>query len=596
MRNGESALLGDGEKREADEAPMLISRDIARRIGEYAQLLPRAVAEENCAVVIDASGAGYVIGAVDPGNFPALRNIARALRVGTKMIAPTRISRYQFETLIELAYGRESSASDLSADEERKSGGAASGKYRTASPHTSVSWQDIDPRAAEAAKATHLGLEEEADERRGGDTRSNANFVIQEAVNRGASDIHFEPGPEFGRIRFRIDGVMYPYASDVPTARMEHLINALADMAHVNSYELPHAPCDSSIDRRVMLPGGRLTKTTLRFASSPALYGVDVTIRLNINKFFEFREIGFEEQQLTEIFKALKHKNGIILVTGETGSGKSNTLEAIIRKLEAGDSRKVIQVGDPIEFPNSQRTQIPIKPGCDWDKALKISLRKDPNIFSPGEFRDEKEARMVFRAGRTGHLVPTTVHTNDIATTFDRLTDLGVEPYNQGPSLRLIISQQLVRKLCAQCQEPDPLAPLIAQRLMSVLFPDHPELQGLNTDQRARPWLYRAIGCAACFDIGYRGRTVIAEVMRVTPELARLISRGIKGDELVEHAVREHHMITLAEAAARKLVSGVTSFDEVEHLLSEAARKHKGPARVDEESFDVIDAEYTEEC
>ncbi|MEJ7617696.1 MAG: ATPase, T2SS/T4P/T4SS family [Pyrinomonadaceae bacterium] len=410
-------------------------------------------------------------------------------------------------------------------------------------------------------------------------TRSNANFVIQEAVNRGASDIHFEPGPEFGRIRFRIDGVMYAYAADVPAARMDHLINALADLANVNSYELPHAPCDASIDRRVMVPDGRITKTTLRFASSPALYGVDVTIRLNINKFFEFADIGFEEQQLAEIFKALKHKNGIILVTGETGSGKSNTLEAIIRKLEVGDGRKVIQVGDPIEFPNAHRTQIPIKPGCDWDKALKISLRKDPNIFSPGEFRDEQEARMVFRAGRTGHLVPTTVHTNDVATTFDRLTDLGVEPYNQGPSLRLVISQQLVRKLCPQCREPDPLAPLIAQKLMSVLFPDRPELQGINTNQHAHPWLYRAVGCADCFEIGYRGRTVIAEVMRVTPELARLISRGIKGDEIVERAVSDHNMITLAEAAARKLASGVTSFDEVEHLLSEAARKRTAPHR-----------------
>lgn len=625
--SSESVLLGDGRGASdggeaarspatADDAPMLISRDVARRLAQHARLLPRHVAEENDAVVIDAHDNSYVIGAVDPENFPALRNVARALRVGTRHLAPTRVSRAHWRTLMSIAYGRDaSSAPTHSIDEESDARGATGGgpppsssarsprAAASSAPQASVSWGDIDPRAAEATSvAARLRADDEFDYRRGGDTRSNANFVVQEAVNRGASDIHFEPGPEFGRIRFRVDGVMYPFAADVPAARMEHLVNALADMAGVNSYELPHAPCDSSIDRRVMLPDGQIVKTTLRFASSPALYGVDVTIRLNINAFFDFHEIGFEEIQLHEIFEALKQKNGIVLVTGETGSGKSNTLEAIIRHLEVGDQRKVIQVGDPIEFPNPKRTQIPIKSGCDWDQALKISLRKDPNIFSPGEFRDEREARMVFRAGRTGHLVPTTVHTNDIATTFDRLSDLGVEPYNQGPSLRLVISQQLVRKLCPLCREPDPAAPFIAQRLMRALFPDRPDLQRLETDNAHRPWLHRATGCAECYGIGYRGRTVIAEVLRVTPDLARLISRGMKGGQVVERAVRDERLMTLAEAAARKLVAGVTSFDEVEHLLSDAARRRskngarRGGRDSDREAAvaEVVDAEYAE--
>jgi type II secretory ATPase GspE/PulE/Tfp pilus assembly ATPase PilB-like protein len=438
--------------------------------------------------------------------------------------------------------------------------------------------------------------------------------VIQEAVNRGASDIHFEPGPECGRIRFRIDGDMYPYASDVLSERMEHLVNALADMANVNSYALPHAPCDAAINRRLALPDGRAIKTTLRFASCPALYGVDVTLRLNINQFFDFQEIGFEEQQLADIFAALKHKNGVILVTGETGSGKSNTLEAIIRHLEAGDARKVIQVGDPIEFPNAKRTQIQIKAGCDWDQALKISLRKDPNIFSPGEFRDEKEARMVFRAGRTGHLVPTTVHTNDVATTFDRLSDLGVEPYHQGPSIRLGVSQRLIKKLCAGCKTPDPLAHVVARQLLAVLFPNREDLQGMEIIDDERPWLYRAAGCPACYGTGYRGRTIVAEVLRMTNDLARMISRGAKGDVVVDYAVRENNMMPLAEAAARKLVSGVTSFNEVEHLLSEEVKRRGGPkARTTtaapvpaeppasasggeqtEETINAIDAEYAD--
>lgn len=601
MKEPGQGLISDGEKN-TDETPVLVSRDLARRMSAYARLLPRRVAEENESIVLDANGPTYIVGAVDPHNFLAVRNVARALHVGTNMITTTRLSSSQFRMLIDVAYPHEKSSVVIEPEETKQQTHEPRPHHSaTTAPHTTVPWSEIDPRAAAAInnKSSH---DDEPEIQKGGDTRSNANFVIQEAVNRGASDIHFEPGPDCGRIRFRIDGDMYPYATDVPSARMEHLVNALADMANVNSYALPHAPCDAAINRRLALPDGRTIKTTLRFASSPALYGVDVTLRLNINQFFDFQEIGFEEQQLTDIFAALKHKNGIILVTGETGSGKSNTLEAIIRHLETGDARKVIQVGDPIEFPNPKRTQIQIRAGCDWDQALKISLRKDPNIFSPGEFRDEKEARMVFRAGRTGHLVPTTVHTNDVATTFDRLSDLSVEPYHQGPSIRLIISQQLVKKLCMHCKSPDPLAPIVAKKLLAVLFPGREDLQGMEIVQDERPWLFRAIGCPQCYGTGYRGRTVVAEVLRMTNELARMVSRGAKGDAVVDHAIREFGMMSMAEAAARKLVSGITSFNEVEHLLSEEVkRRHKtkqtsSPTNNEqpEETISAIDAEYAD--
>jgi general secretion pathway protein E len=301
---------------------------------------------------------------------------------------------------------------------------------------------------------------------------------------------------------------------------------------------------------------------------------VDLTLRLNLTKFRNFDQIGYEHPQLERIYEGLKHRKGVILVTGETGSGKSNSLEAFIRRVEAGDTRKVIQPCDPVEFPNPRRTQIPIQNQVTWAKALKSSLRKDPNIFSPGEFRDTDEARFVYRAADTGHLVLTTVHTNDVAATFGRLRDLGIESYKLGRLTKLIVSQELVRKLCPHCKEPDPDAPFIAQRLVEVIFPDREDLKEAIKKAEGESPFFAAIGCRACYDTGYKGRSVVAEVLCMTNDIAQMVARGAEGEEVVAYAVKEHGMMTLAEAAARKVIRGVTSFAEVEHMLTPPAKAH----------------------
>jgi type IV pilus assembly protein PilB len=539
---------------------------------DLAARLPRHVAEDNEAILLDTEGSdGYTIGITDPSNFIAIRNVARALRVGTKDLRTKLILPERLRTLHSIAYG----LNDL-AIVPPEAVEVEEGDFSDASAvRDTVSWNIIDPGAEAAAKARAAADDREEELGKGvGGIRANAEHVVLEAARRGASDIHFEPGPDVGRIRFRIDGVMYEYAPDVPATRMENLINAYADMAGVNAYLLPHEPCDAAITIRLETSPGKKIKTTIRFASCPALFGVDLTLRLNLTKFRNFEEIGFEPQQLERIYEGLKHRKGVILVTGETGSGKSNSLEAFIRRVEAGDTRKVIQPCDPVEFPNQKRTQIPIQNQVTWAKALKSSLRKDPNIFSPGEFRDTDEARFVYRAADTGHLVLTTVHTNDVAATFGRLRDLGIESYKLGRLTKLIVSQELVRKLCPHCKEPDPDAPFIAERLIEVVFPDREDVKEAIKKAEGQSPFFAAIGCRACYDTGYKGRSVVAEVLCMTNDIAQMVARGAEGEEVVAYAVKEHGMMTLAEAAARKVIRGVTSFAEVEHLLTPPAKAH----------------------
>jgi len=572
--NREASAVKEDKNNQPSASEALVRERVYghEQLMDLATRLPLHIAEDNEAILLDTEGSnGYTIGVTDPSNFIAIRNVARALRVGTKDLRVKLILSERLITLQAIAYGLKDLAILPPEAVEVEEGDFAD----ASAARDTVSWNVIDPGAAAAAKARAAADDREEELGRGaGGIRANAEHVVLEAARRGASDIHFEPGPDMGRIRFRIDGVMYEYAPDVPATRMENLINAYADMAGVNAYLLPHEPCDAAITIRLETAPGKKIKTTIRFASCPALFGVDLTLRLNLTKFRNFEEIGFEPQQLERIYEGLKHRKGVILVTGETGSGKSNSLEAFIRRVEAGDTRKVIQPCDPVEFPNAKRTQIPIQNQVTWAKALKSSLRKDPNIFSPGEFRDTEEARFVYRAADTGHLVLTTVHTNDVAATFGRLRDLGIESYKLGRLTKLIVSQELIRKLCPHCKEPDPDAPFIAERLVEVVFPDREDLKEAIKKAKGQSPFFAAVGCRACYDTGYKGRSVVAEVLCMTNDVAQMVARGVEGEEVVAYAVREHGMMTLAEAAARKVIRGITSFAEVEHLLTPPAKAH----------------------
>jgi prepilin-type N-terminal cleavage/methylation domain-containing protein len=355
---------------------------------------------------------------------------------------------------------------------------------------------------------------------------------------------------------------------------------------------------------------------TLRFHGTRSYYGRAIIIRINRSVFRNFDQIGIETSQQRTLQRALDHRHGVILVTGATGSGKSNTLEAMLRKLEhVHQFRKhIIQIGNPIEFPNERRTQLPVDADDSWGEALKDAMRMDPDFFSPFEFRDSDEAAIVFQGAATGHLTLTTLHTNNVAQTFSRLDFLKVGRDKQADLIRLVVSQELVPLLCRNCRKPDPRGREIAERLVEIVFPNRPDLKEAIAFAQGTTPFFHAEGCPACHNVGLKGRTCIAEMLETTPEISRMLRQGTEGEEIVDYAIRTQGMMTLAEAAARKLCRGMISFDHVQHLLMSTHRAapekethawqtnyENGPARDTNPSSsesetvfgDVIDVEFT---
>ena len=529
---------------------------------ELAGRLPYAIAHDNQAVLLETQRDGsFVVGMCEPANFVSVRNVARTLNITTSKLMPRFLNPPRLAVLLGTAYEQSverASANDHGIPEDLSDPNA---KRET------VDWNKFEIDAEHNIR--HETAEPDIEIGSGTGLRAAAEKILLAAIARRASDIHVVPQLESGYVSFRTDGVVYRAIKKIPPARMENLANAFADMAGVNGYELSHRGLAQEININVKTASGKKERMTLRFQGRPSYYGRAIVIRINRSVFRDFAQIGLEPHQGIDIDNALRHRAGLILVTGPTGSGKSNTLEAMLRKIEQIHEGRihVIQVGNPIEFPNQDRTQLKLKTEEDWAEALKETLRMDPDIFSPGEFRDASEASVVFEGAATGHLTLTTLHTNNIAQTFSRLDFLGIERDKQAALLKLIVSQQLVPLLCNHCKEPDPRGHEIAEQLIEVVFPNRPDLKAAISRAEGATPFYHATGCPACESIGIKGRTCIAEVLTITPETSRMLRNRVDGEDIVARAIGQHNMITLAEAAARKLCRGLISYDEVFHLL-----------------------------
>ncbi len=314
---------------------------------------------------------------------------------------------------------------------------------------------------------------------------------------------------------------------------MENLANAFSDMAGVNGYELMQRGKGAEINITVRTATGQKERMTLRFHGKRGYYGRAIVIRINRAVFRNFGQIGLEPSQEEELHRALDYRHGVILVTGATGSGKSNTLEAMIRKLDNlyQCHKNIIQIGNPIEFPNDDRMQLPVDGDDSWGEALKDAMRMDPDIFSPGEFRDAEEAQIVFQGAATGHLTLTTLHTNNVAQTFSRLDFLKIGRDKQGDLIRLVASQELVPLLCPHCRKPDPRGREIAERLVEIAFPNRPDLKAAITKAQGMTPFFHAEGCPACHNLGVKGRTCIAELLHISLAIPNLIASRRAGYE-----------------------------------------------------------------
>jgi type IV pilus assembly protein PilB len=371
------------------------------------------------------------------------------------------------------------------------------------------------------------------------------DLLILTGVSERATDIHFEPEKNLVRVRYRIDGVLKqgPY---IPK-KLERAINSrIKIMGNLNISE-SRLPQDGKAT--VSVYGKPID---VRVATFPTIFGENVVLRI-LNKeqlVFGLENLGFSERNLSRFTQAISRPNGICLVTGPTGSGKTTTLYAALMKISTPE-RKIITLEDPVEYelPLIRQSQINVRAGLTYAAGLRAILRQDPDIIFVGEMRDEETIDTAIRAALTGLLVFSTLHTNDSAATIPRLLDMGVEPFLVASSLVGVIAQRLVRLICKYCKQEVAPNPELAQRLN---VPDNK--------------FYAGKGCKNCEGTGYRGRTVISEIMLLSPRIQKAIME--RADASVIRAIsREEGMETMLDDGVQKAINGVTTLEEVARVV-----------------------------
>jgi type IV pilus assembly protein PilB len=376
------------------------------------------------------------------------------------------------------------------------------------------------------------------------------NLILTDSVKRGASDIHVEPYENEMRVRFRIDGVLQTVMSpplklrDAMTSRMK--IMAKLDIAEKR---LPQ-------DGRIMIKykaDGKKKELDFRVSSVPTLYGEKIVMRLldKENLRLDMTKLGFEPESLKKFERNILRPYGMVLVTGPTGSGKTNTLYSSVSRLNQVDTN-IMTAEDPVEFQLAGINQVQMKEqiGLNFAAALRAFLRQDPNIILVGEIRDFETAEIAVKAALTGHLVLSTLHTNDAPSTISRLMNMGIEPFLVATSVNLICAQRLVRRICSNCKE-------------ELEVPEQALIDAGYTPEEVKTTkIYHGKGCSTCNKGGYKGRTGLYEVMEITDEIRELILVGASALELKKKAV-ELGMITLRRSGLIKAALGQTTMEEV---------------------------------
>jgi general secretion pathway protein E len=378
------------------------------------------------------------------------------------------------------------------------------------------------------------------------------NLLIEEAVSSEASDIHIEPSEDNLRVRYRIDGILYDL--EAPPRRLQAAVTSrIKLMAELNIAER-RLPQDGRIR---MTLGGR--RVDIRVSSIPTIHGESIVMRLldRSSVFLPFDKLGFSPATAVTFNRLINQPNKIVLVTGPTGSGKTTTLYAALDKINSAE-KKIITIEDPVEYQLRGVNQIAVRPkiGLTFSGGLRHIVRQDPDVIMVGEIRDLETAEISVHAALTGHLVFSTLHTNDAPGAITRLQDMGVEPYLIASVLSGVLAQRLVRRICQNCRVPDE--------------PDPGDLLAIGVTDARGAKLYRGGGCEACRKTGYKGRVGIYELFTITEEIRSLILRKASTGEIRPVAV-EQGMVTLREDAWAKARAGQTTVEEILRVTQEDA-------------------------
>jgi len=382
------------------------------------------------------------------------------------------------------------------------------------------------------------------------------NQIIWEAVQQGATDIHLEPMEASLRIRYRIDGVLHQTPVPPSLVRFQAaIISRIKVMANLDIAE-KRLPMDGRIGLRV-----QNQDIDIRVSTMPTTHGESISLRLlqRSGQFISLQDLGMSPRDAALIGKVVHRPNGIVLVTGPTGSGKSTSLYAYLNEINTIDQR-ILTAEDPIEYQMAGINQVLVRPeiGLTFARALRSFLRQDPDVIMVGEVRDLETAEIAIQAALTGHLVFSTLHTNDSAGAFTRLLDMGVEPFLVASAVEAVVAQRLVRKLCGACREPS--APT-ADFLNEIGFP---------VDEMDSGTVYTASRCSACRNTGFRGRNGIFEVLQVSEDVESMVIQRRSSSEIKQKAMQQG-MSTLRQDGWMKVIDGVTTIDEVLRVTEENA-------------------------
>jgi type IV pilus assembly protein PilB len=500
------------------------------------KLVPQEVAQKYMVLPLSRVGATLTLAMLDPTNVFAIDDIKFMTGLG---VEPVVVSEAAMQEAMEKYYGspRElelASVMDsiVSEASQQMDFGDDSGDVELLDEEEEIDLDDLEKSSSDAPVVKLV------------------NVVLVDSLRRGASDIHIEPYEKEFRVRFRIDGILYDIMR--PPMKMRDAITSRVKIMSKLDIAEKRLPQDGRIKIKVKLDG-RSRELDFRVSSLPTLWGEKIVLRLLDKEklMLDMTKLGFEPESLERFKRQISKPYGMVLVTGPTGSGKTNTLYSALSSLNVPETN-IMTAEDPVEFnlPGINQVQMKEQIGLNFAAALRSFLRQDPNIILVGEIRDFETAEIAVKAALTGHLVLSTLHTNDAPSTVSRLMNMGIEPFLVATSVNLIQAQRLIRRICKDCKEDVSTPP---QALIDI---------GFNPDEAGEVKVYRGMGCSTCNYTGYKGRVGLYEVMEITDELRELILVGASALELRKKAI-EDGMISLRVSGLFKIRQGITTIEEV---------------------------------